>query len=521
LPASRAGMLPASRRASLPSLAVLIATASACPQPREEPIVDANGADGSTSIVEAGDGAGEGGSRNNGPPRNSDDGSDAALSAPDCDPGFHRCGAVCVDNLSPLTCSSSCEPCPGLAGGRATCDGIKCGVACPPGQQPCLDRCIDKDAACDNICPAGKNACGGVCVDATSVAACGSACLPCPTSANGRTTCTSDRCELTCNSGYHRCGEACVTCAGGDGCCPPGCHAGNDADCMAVCGNGVKESGEACDPLSSCPSSCPPKQCQLRKLVNAGSCQARCEDDRKQTACSSGDDCCPSGCNSTNDQDCPVACGNGIKEKGETCDPPSSCPDSCPAMGCQLRELVNAGTCKAACHNSKTQTTCASGDGCCPAGCNNTNDGECPPKCGNGVLERGESCEPVAECTRRQAACQSDQGTIRSGKGDPNACTFECVQSPRACGPGDGVCPPGCGADPDCQPRPASCVHIQWCRKPDQPNQGRVICITNDDSRCTDSERINECAHDATVVCGAGHVKPVVYSPPIAGMGSG
>jgi hypothetical protein len=190
-------------------------------------------------------------------------------------------------------------------------------------------------------------------------------------------------------------------------------------------------------------------------------------------------------------------------------------------MGCQLRELANAGTCQAACRNTRLQTACASGDGCCPAACNNTNDTDCPVRCGNGVVERAETCEPVAECTRRQAACQSDQNTIRTGAGSAAACTFVCKTSPRPCGPTDGACPAGCAKDADCKPRPASCTHIEWCRKPFQPHQGRVICTTNDDARCTDAERIAECAREASSVCGAGHVRPVQYVPPIGGRTSG
>jgi cysteine-rich repeat protein len=34
-----------------------------------------------------------------------------------------------------------------------------------------------------------------------------------------------------------------------------------------------------------------------------------------------------------------------------------------------------------------------SGDGCCPAGANNNNDGDCPPVCRNGIVEQGEQCD--------------------------------------------------------------------------------------------------------------------------------
>jgi hypothetical protein len=175
-----------------------------------------------------------------------------------------------------------------------------------------------------------------------------------------------------------------------------------------------------------------------------------------------------------------------------------------------------------ACQNTGgMQTACANGDGCCPSACNASNDGDCAPRCGNGVVERGESCEPVAECNRRQAACHSDAGTIRTPAGSAAACTFHCNESPRPCGPADGQCPPGCGKDPDCLPRPSSCVHIEWCKKPFQPGQGLVICQTADDGRCTDAERIAECAREASSVCGAGHARPIQYVPAIGGRTSG
>jgi hypothetical protein len=36
---------------------------------------------------------------------------------------------------------------------------------------------------------------------------------------------------------------------------------------------------------------------------------------------------------------------------------------------------------------------CAHSDGCCLAGCNNNNDDDCDPVCGNGALEMGEVCD--------------------------------------------------------------------------------------------------------------------------------
>src|SRR5262249_25952144 len=137
------------------------------------------------------------------------------------------------------------------------------------------------------------------------------------------------------------------------------------------CGNGKLEEGETCDPPSSCPKSCPSLGCTRRKLEgSAAACTARCVDDGMQTACVAGDGCRRASCTAANDKDCSCTCGNGMIEAacGETCDPLSSCPTACPAMGCQQRHLVNPGTCQAQCVNDEVQTACVSGDGCCPPG---------------------------------------------------------------------------------------------------------------------------------------------------------
>jgi hypothetical protein len=226
-----------------------------------------------------------------------------------------------------------------------------------------------------------------------------------------------------------------------------------DSAVAAVCGNGKLEPGEECDPPGTCPTACPSIGCTHFSLQgSAAACTARCVQTTTKSACMNNDGCCPSGCNAANDSDCSIVCGNGVIEGKETCDPLSSCPTSCPAQGCQLRKLINAGTCTATCVNDVKQTQCLPGDGCCPAGCNNNSDADCPASCGNGVVEAGEKCDPVSSCLSKQSACVSDKDTVRTGSGDPSKCTFACTETPRACGPSDGQCPTNCaaGADPDC-----------------------------------------------------------------------
>jgi hypothetical protein len=243
-----------------------------------------------------------------------------------------------------------------------------------------------------------------------------------------------------------------------DGCCPSACNAKSDSDCAPVCGNGVREGSEMCDG-ADCPTSCASVGCTKRTLVgSASTCDAHCVD-TAVTACVSGDGCCPGGCTAANDKECDL-CGNGKLDPGETCDPLSTCPTSCPPLSanpCMLRKLINQGTCQAACVDDRPQSACMGGDMCCPSGCNNVNDGDCAPKCGNSVIESGETCEPptgpAPACAGLMAGCHDDADFVRVPSGDPQLCTFKCTTTPRACGPSDLFCPSGCppAQDPDCK----------------------------------------------------------------------
>ncbi len=416
---------------------------------------------------------------------------DPSLGSSNCSTGFHVCSSSCVENRSPENCGTSCEACPAIGGGVATCDGFRCGVACPSGQKPCLDRCVPEGDVCDGACPDGKNSCGGVCVEATSLSACGSSCSPCPASPDGVSSCDGDRCTLTCNPRFHRCGDACLsdnnvtTCgnscapcpvpAGGratcDGTkcgaeCPEGsilcagaCIPSNQA-CNGVCPSGQRQCSGMCvptDDVNFCGSSCLPcptkdnsdAKCQggtCTYSCRAGyhKCGDLCRDDRSVETCGSRCERCPSPTNSTpscNGSSCSFTCNPGTHQCGDACVARTqSCKGACPAG---LR------VCGAACvdGNCCNDGDCGACKTCQSSRCVSTGNGQPGPSCSGGtcagdnltrrVCQQGECRESNTSCSGfgcdGSSACRTSCGpnTFRRG----NACV--------SCGGNSGRCCPG------------------------------------------------------------------------------
>lgn len=132
----------------------------------------------------------------------------------------------------------------------------------------------------------------------------------------------------------------------------------------------------------------------------------------------------------------------------EICD--GDCPTSCDdGAACTTDELTgSADECTAACTFAEI-TSCANGDGCCPAGCDATNDDDCSATCGNGVVEAPEVCDGDCPTSCDDGlACTTDTLV-----GSADSCSAECSATPiTACVHGDGCCAPGCDAtdDDDC-----------------------------------------------------------------------
>jgi MYXO-CTERM domain-containing protein len=390
-----------------------------------------------------------------------------------CTAGDGCCPAGC-DNLSDADCSASCgnsvveagETCDPPSTCPTTCDdgnscttnlltgsAATCNVACSYAP---IAACINADGCCPVGCDASvDDDCSASC--GNSVVEPGETCDPpasCPTDCDDSNACTLD----TFTGSAANCNVACSyapisACSDADGCCPAGCDAAVDDDCSASCGNNVLEPGETCDPPASCATDCDDGNgCTLDTLTgSAANCNVACSY-APISACSNGDGCCPVGCDAGVDDDCSASCGNNIVEPGETCDPPASCPTDCDdSNDCTLDTFTgSAANCNAAC-SSAPISGCADGDGCCPAGCDDTVDADCSSTCGDGVVDAGETCDPPTSCPSDcddSDACTTDELT-----GSAANCNVDCSNTPISeCSDGDGCCAPGCDetVDSDC-----------------------------------------------------------------------
>jgi hypothetical protein len=164
--------------------------------------------------------------------------------------------------------------------------------------------------------------------------------------------------------------------------------AGDGPVIVPACGNAHLDARERCDiaiprgEQGACPDGCNAQDgCFAQELLGQR-CGARCEP-VEITESVPGDGCCPKGATPASDSDCSGTCGNGVIEASETCDPPGSCarPETCvPSKVCMAAQLTGAAeTCSARCQEQPI-TSCVSGDGCCPRGCDAREDGDldCP-----------------------------------------------------------------------------------------------------------------------------------------------
>jgi hypothetical protein len=348
------------------------------------------------------------------------------------------CDAAAKDGCCPARCNSSTDAdCSGRCGNGVieTTLGEECEVTAPAGApDSCPTKCDDHNPCTeDHLVSAGTCAARCVFIPITAFRA-GDGCCPPSVGANfyldadcaprcgdgvverpievcdyaaGRTTTGgSGGCPGpgTCPSGdactnyvftgrADTCSAACVAmpisaCADDDKCCPAGCSAANDNDCPTICGDSIVETGESCDraittgAVGACPRSCDDgNACTFDQASGSTENCSRSCSHSPVTGCIPDDGCCPPGCSEVNDRDCSPTCRDGHIGAGETCDPPSTCPTSCPDDGdpCTAEQLTgDPSSCNVACrHLPITACSGAKGDSCCPSGCTSASDSDC------------------------------------------------------------------------------------------------------------------------------------------------
>src|SRR5262249_32644378 len=145
-------------------------------------------------------------------------------------------------------------------------------------------------------------------------------------------------------------------------------------------------------------------------------------------------------CSGDLDADCPIICGNGIRESGETCDgtdcpTPASCDDHDPCT----TDSVSGSDCQRVCtHAPVNSSTCL---------------------CGNGRADPSETCDPKSECDKRLADCAADLNpcTVETVFGSREDCNVICLHTPvadPACACGNGSVDLGESCD-NSSPNPA------------------------------------------------------------------
>lgn len=350
---------------------------------------------------------------------------------------------------SPDDCSAHCVPSAvTLCGGSDACCPAGCTAATDPDcSASCGDGIVETGEICDTAIAAGLAG-------------------ACPTGCADGDACTDD---LLLSAGT--CSATCVhprvtAFLSGDGCCPPGGNFTLDPDCAPICGNGVVERPvEACDYAAdpdSCPTSCPALgSCATVALRGSpASCSASCVA-TPITGCLGGDGCCPPGCTTATDSDCPVVCGDAVVSGGEACDRaitagmPGACARSCDDANACTVDLASgsvAGCTRTCLHEAIT--ACRDDDGCCPDGCTAATDSDCNPNCGDGHIGAGETCDPPSTCP---TSCPDDGDPCTNEQlvGDPVQCNAACRHVPiTACSgaKADFCCPTGCSSatDSDC-----------------------------------------------------------------------
>jgi hypothetical protein len=156
-----------------------------------------------------------------------------------------------------------------------------------------------------------------------------------------------------------------------------------------------------------------------------------------------------------------TVCGDGRVDESEQCDVAildgmeGACPTACSDDDPCYLEVIAGYDCQAVCVGVAT-TRAINDDRCCPPGVGPGEDSDCGG-CGDGIVGPKETCDPPEKCSVRADCPRGASCLFGVFKGDPEACTSECVYDvASSCEDGNNCCPAGCDStsDNDCS---ASC----------------------------------------------------------------
>ena len=216
------------------------------------------------------------------------------------------------------------------------------------------------------------------------------------------TTCGNDVCEP---------GEDSTNCCDDCGC--PSGYGCIDNSCQPVCGDAIcqpEENSDTCCTDCGCASGyyCSENTCVVSGGGGGGGGSPVPPSSPSEPYC--GDDTCDTG-EGENCETCPEDCGDCPPE----CVEDSDCDD---ADACTVDACLVEGTCQYV-----SIEACQNGDGCCPSGCDLTNDNDCScvdectvPKCEDGY---------IYDCVQDANGCMKWQQTQYCIEG---CCGAECCE---------------------------------------------------------------------------------------------
>jgi cysteine-rich repeat protein len=204
---------------------------------------------------------------------------------------------------------------------------------------------------------------------------------------------------------------------------------------------------------------------------------------------------------------CQAVCGDGQVSGDEHCDTaieagqPGACATSCSPLDACTQTVLSGEQCATHCEPMPI-TAFNTGDDCCPEGADATEDGDCTSVCDNGVIETGETCDPIATCS---VTCTSTNPCLTAvPSGSAADCTADCdFVAITACGAADDCCPGACtqANDADCS---ASCgdtvIDASAGETCEAGSATPCPADCDDDDACTEDVRTGSSAN-CNVVC--------------------